>query len=235
MKTVIEFEHSYGMLTLSLDPDETVKVERRAMVAMEGVGMRTGIGGSGFWGRIRGLARGVKRVVLRESFFINRFTGIGMVGWVSLAPGLPGDISYFDLTPGRDLFIQSGSFLACTDNVELDLDFQGVRGFFTGESLFFIRAYCEQGLGRVFFNSYGGIRKLPVRIDSRVTVDTAHLVAFDDQVRYTVNKVGGIGSLLFSGEGLVMRFEGEGHVWIQSRNLSSLAEHLWPYLSQPKR
>lgn len=44
------------------------------------------------------------------------------------------------MEPERDLYIQSGSFLACTQNVHTDPKFQGFKGMFSGESLFFIRA-----------------------------------------------------------------------------------------------
>ena len=41
------------ILTLSLEPEETVKVERCAMVTLEEVSMRAGIGGSGRLGQAR--------------------------------------------------------------------------------------------------------------------------------------------------------------------------------------
>ena len=64
-------------------------------------------------------------------------------------------------------------------------------------------------------------------------VDTRHLVAFTDDVEYSIGKVGGLRSLIGGGEGLVMKFRGSGHVWIQSRNLASLAEKIIPFL--PKK
>ena len=66
-----------------------------------------------------------------------------------------------------------------------------------------------------------------------LVVDTGHLVAFTDDVEYSIGKVGGIRSLIAGGEGLVMKFRGYGHVWIQSRNLSSLASTLVPFLPKP--
>ena len=44
----------------------------------------------------------------------------------------------FELEPGQNLFIQGGSFLASDLNVELDTKFQGMRGLFSGENLFFL-------------------------------------------------------------------------------------------------
>ena len=223
MRTSIEFDPSYSLLTVELDPGESIKAETGAMVAQAGVDMKTGMGGGGLFG-------GIRRMIGGESFFLNTFTGERSGGWVSLAPPSPGDIGSFDLDPGTNLFIQSSSFLACTENVETDTQFQGFRGFFSGESLFFIRSYAERGSGTVFYNSYGAIKQVPVTPGQELVVDTGHLVAFSDDVEYSIGKVGGIGSLIAGGEGLVMRFRGSGHVWVQSRNLASLADKLMPFL-----
>jgi uncharacterized protein (AIM24 family) len=72
-----------------------------------------------------------------------------------------------------------------------------------------------------------------VNPSQELVVDTGHLVAFSDDVEYSIGKVGGIRSLIAGGEGLVMKFRGSGTVWIQTRNLASLAEKLNPFL--PKR
>ena len=223
MRTQIEFDPSYSLLTIELEPGESIKAETGAMVAQAGVEMKTGMGGGGLFG-------GIRRMMGGESFFMNTFTGAGAGGWVSLAPPSPGDIGYFDLGPGQNLFIQSSSFLACTENVGTDSKFQGFRGFFSGEGLFFIRAFAEQGAGVVYYNSYGAIKRVAVTPDQELVVDTGHLVAFSDDVEYSIGKVGGIGSLIAGGEGLVMRFRGSGHVWVQSRNLASLADKLTPFL-----
>ena len=223
MKSNVEFNPSYSLLTIELEPGESIKAETGAMVAQVGVGMKTGMGGGGLFG-------GLRRMVSGESFFLNTFTGEGYGGWVSLAPPSPGDLGSFDLEPGQNLFIQGSSFLACTENVQTDTQFQGFRGFFSGESLFFIRAYAERGIGTVFYNSYGAIKQVPVTPEQELVVDTGHLVAFSDDVEYSIGKVGGIGSLIAGGEGLVMKFRGNGHVWIQTRNLASLADKLTPFL-----
>ena len=223
MKSNVEFNPSYSLLTIELEPGESIKAETGAMVAQAGVGMKTGMGGGGLFG-------GIRRMIGGESFFLNTFTGEGFGGWVSLAPPSPGDLGSFELEPGNNLFIQGSSFLACTENVQTDTQFQGFRGFFSGESLFFIRAYAERGMGTVFYNSYGAIKPVPVTPEQELVVDTGHLVAFTDDVEYSIGKVGGIGSLIAGGEGLVMKFRGNGHVWIQTRNLASLADKLTPFL-----
>lgn len=228
MQTNVEFDPAYALLTVNLDPGESIKAEPGAMVAQRGVQMETGSAGGG-------LMSGFKRMLGGESFFINTFTAESGGGQVSLAPATPGDIGTFDLEPGQNLFIQASSFMACSANVQTDSQFQGFRGFFSGESVFFLRAFSDSGPGTVFYNSYGAIKKLAVNPSGELVVDTGHLVAFTDDVDYTIGKVGGLRSLLVGGEGLVMRFSGEGQVWVQTRNLSSLAARLVPFLPSNKR
>ncbi len=227
MKTTVEYNPSYAMLTVDLDPGEEIKAEPGAMVLQEGVELNTGGGGGGLFG-------GFRRMIGGESFFVNTFTAEPSGGTVSLAPSAPGDIGSFDLHPGSNLFIQSGSFLACTGNVQTDSKFQGFRGVFSGESLFFIRAYTTEGAGTVFYNSYGAIKQVVVHPGKELVVDTGHLVAFTEDVDYSIGKVGGVRSLIAGGEGLVMKFRGNGHVWVQTRNLASLADTLVPFLPKTK-
>jgi len=222
LRTFVEFSPSYAMLNVELESGESIKAETGAMVAQQGVSMSTGASG-GFLG-------GISRMVSGESFALNTFTADRHGGWVSLAPSTPGDILTFDILPGQNIFLQSGSFLACSENVETDSKFQGFRGFFSGESMFFLRAYSERGEGTVFYNAYGAIKKVPVTPGEELVVDTGHLVAFTDDVEYSIGKVGGIRSLVAGGEGLVMKFKGNGHVWIQTRNLESLVSKLLPFM-----
>ena len=226
MKSTIEFSPSYTMLTLELAPGESFKAEPGAMVAQQGVEMQTGMGGGGLFG-------GLKRMMGGESFFVNTFTAGSMGGWVSISPPIPGDIHSRDLQPGENLFLQGSSFLACTENVETDTQFQGMKGVFSGESIFFLRAFAQGAGGTVFFDSYGAIKRLDLDSGEELVVDTGHVVAFTDGVEYSIGKVGGFRSLIAGGEGLVMKFRGRGQVWIQSRNMLGLAERLIPFL--PKK
>jgi uncharacterized protein (AIM24 family) len=55
-----------------------------------------------------------------------------------------------------------------------------------------------------------------------LTLDTGHVVAFDDTVTYAVRKAGSWKSTLLGGEGLVTDFTGPGRVWMQTRSSSDL-------------
>lgn len=223
MQEHFEFNPSYAMLTIAMSPGEQIKSEPGAMVSMQGCEMSTQSSG--------GFLKGLKKMAFGgESFFLNTFSAGPAGGWVSLAPSGPGDIQAYDVSPGRELFIQGGSYLASTVGVETDTKFQGMKGLFSGESAFFIRAFTQQESGRVYFNSFGAIKAIPIQPGQTVTVDTGHVVAFESTVQYTVNKVGGMKSLAFGGEGLVMNFTGQGTVWIQTRNFGALVDRLMPFL-----
>ncbi len=225
MKVTSEFSPAYTYMTVELDEGESIKVEPGGMATQQGVEMHTGMSGGGLFGRVR-------RMVAGESFFVNTFTAGPGGGWVGIAPNLPGDMKSFDLQPGENLYIQGGSFLASDVNVELDTKFQGMRGLFSGENLFFLRAYVERGPGTVFCNCYGAIKELTVSGDQELVVDTGHLVAFTDGVDYSIGRVGGLVSLIGGGEGLVMKFRGEGKVWVQTRTIATLADVLNPFISK---
>ena len=216
MNTEIEFSPSYSLLTVNLEPDEIITAEPGAMVAQQGVELQTETSGAGIVG-------GFRRVLAGESFLVNRFTGGPEGGWVMLAPPAPGDIQERQLLPDQDLFIQKGSFLAGSYNVELSSKFQGFRGVLSGEGLFFLRVYVDESPGTVFFHSYGALRQIVLQPGRQLVVDTGHLVAFTGGVDYSVRNVGGgVRSMIGSGEGLVMEMSGSGLVWVQTRNLISL-------------
>jgi uncharacterized protein (TIGR00266 family) len=108
--------------------------------------------------------------------------------------------------------------------VTLDTKWGGAKGFF-GAGLFLLKA---SGTGPVWFATYGALHEVELT-GGEYVVDNAHLVAFEDTLTYSVEKVGGLKSLLFSGEGLVCRMRGTGRVWLQTRSPSSLAWFLHPF------
>jgi hypothetical protein len=95
MEEHIEFNPSYTLMTYALSPGESVNVEPGAMVAMGGVEMQTRSSGGGLFKSLKKMAFG------GESFFLNTFTAGAAGGWVSVAPGSPGDIQGFNLVPGQ--------------------------------------------------------------------------------------------------------------------------------------
>jgi uncharacterized protein (TIGR00266 family) len=212
---------AYASLTLKLKAQQTVLVEAGAMAAMDPwIEMKSKMKG--------GLMKSIGRVLGGESLFLSEFTPQGKPGELVLAPGVPGDVQHYVLS-GSSLMLQSSGFVACSPTIELNTKFQGVRGFFSGESLFLVRA---EGTGDLWFSSYGAILEIPV--EGEYVVDTGYVVAFEESLNYTVELIGGLSfrSLktgIFGGEGFVCRFRGKGRLWIQSRQLSGLINFMNPY------
>ena len=228
MQTHIEFDPAFSLLTAVLEPGEAIKAETGAMVAQQGVQMSTSTGAGGIMG-------GIRRAITKESFFLNTFTAGPGGGWVSFAPPSPGSITALDIHPEAPIYIQPGSFLAATVNVIPDSQFQGLKAMFSNEGAFFIKATVEDRPGTTYCNSYGAIKKIPVTPEQELTVDNGHLVAFTNGVEYSIGKSGGVRSLISGGEGLVIKIRGNGHAWIQTRNLQNFADCLTPLLPKMAR
>jgi uncharacterized protein (TIGR00266 family) len=206
----IQYRPSHTLATAHLEPGESVRAEASAMVSMtRNLTIQTDGPSRG------GLLKSFKRAMLGgETFFTNTFTARGTAGHVTLAPTLSGDMTVVELRAGAPLFIQGSSYVAAPDSVDLDTRWQGMKGFFSGESLFFLEA---SGSGPVLINAFGAIEKL--ELDGDLIVDTGHLVAFSSGIQYEITKAskGWIASYL-SGEGLVLQMRGRGQVYLQSRN-----------------
>ncbi|MFC6719103.1 TIGR00266 family protein [Natrialbaceae archaeon GCM10025810] len=204
----IAHQPSFALLQVDLDPGESITAEAGAMVShTDGIEMTTNRGNGGLLGS-------VKRSVLgEESFFQNTFTARDR-GHVTLAPPIPGDITRHDLDHDA-VYVQSGSFLAADESISLETEFGGAKTFFGGEGLFLLKL---SGSGPAFLSSYGAIETKSLEAGERYVVDTGHIVAFEDRVQFSVDRVGGLKSTLFSGEGLVCTFEGPGQLWLQSRS-----------------
>ncbi|MEN9577913.1 MAG: hypothetical protein RJA70_922 [Pseudomonadota bacterium] len=229
MQHQIEHGPAFAWLKVQLAPGERIQAEAGAMVRRTSqltMDTRLNAGrGAGFFVKIWAIFVAFARKLLGgETLFVNEFHG-PQGGEVVLAPSLSGQISHQLLSSGRRLFVQSGSYLASTGTVDTRVRWGGLRAMFGGEGLILLE--CS-GDGDLFVNSYGGIVAMP--IDGRFVVDTGHIVAFDGTLDFRVKSVGGVKSFLFSGEGLVCEFSGQGTVYIQSRNMKALVGWLTPLL-----
>ncbi len=210
MKIQLLYKPSYSIAKIELSSGESIKAESGAMMSMSpNISIETHKAQRG------GLLKSLKAAFLGgESFWMNTFTAT-QPGEVLLAPTLPGDVEKVDLN--GTIFVQSSSFLAGDPKIDIDTKFQGLKGFFSGESLFFLKL---SGNGTVLLSSYGGIEILDV--EGEFIVDTGHIVAFEEGLSYEITKFGGWKSFFFGGEGFVAKFKGKGKLWIQSRNVPSL-------------
>lgn len=221
MKYEIIDAPNFALLKVTFEaPGEHVVAESGAMVAMGGdIDVKTAMRG--------GLLAAAKRRVLGgESIFQNTFSARAPGQQLFLAPPPEGDLRARVLAPGETFFLQSGAYVAHVgDELKLETQWGGVRGFFGGIGLFLLRLV---GPGTVFFGSYGALHEVSVGPDG-YTADTGHIVAFTQGFDYSVRPFGGMKGLFFSGEGLVCDFTGAGSLLLQTRSPQSLASFLHPF------
>jgi uncharacterized protein (TIGR00266 family) len=219
LQTTVHGNPDYGHVDVTLDPGERIYTEGGAMSRMTpGMDLKVRMMG----GFVRSIAR---KLLGGESFFLNEYCD-PEGGSLSISPAVPGTVIQRKLA-GEELLMTATSFLACSDGVDLKTRFGGLKSLFSGEGAFLMAA---QGQGDLFFNAYGAV--LERDLDGELTVDTGHVVAWEPSVNYEIKGMGGLKQTLFSGEGLVMRFKGQGKIWLQTRTLGSTAGWLVPYLAR---
>ena len=220
MQVEIRYRPSYSLALVKLDPGEAIRAEAGAMVSMSpGLALETKVTG--------GLLAGLKRSFLGgESFFMNTYRAPAQGGEITLAPVLPGDMIVRELRD-ESLLVQSGSYVASSEGINLDTKWSGARTFFAREGLIMLRV---SGTGTLILSSYGAIHEVDLGPGESYTVDTGHLVAFTEGMGFKVRTVGGLKSTLFSGEGLVVDLTGPGKVLIQTRSEDAFLTWLIPKL-----
>lgn len=172
-----------------------------------------------------GLFGAAKRALLSgDSFFVSEFTAERQPGWVDFAPVLPGDVFSAEIEPGSGLILTKGSWIGSSPTVDLDAKFGNSTTFFGGEGLFVVKA---SGRGTVIMAAYGAIDVHSLKAGEGLTIDTGHLVAYEEGMRTQIRKVSqSFLSTFKSGEGLVMDIQGPGYVITQSRNPSAFTSWL---------
>jgi uncharacterized protein (TIGR00266 family) len=210
----------FTMVKVTFDqPGEQMLCESSAMVARDSaVDMKTSMQG--------GLLAAAKRKLMGgESIFQNTFTATAPGQSLYFSPAPEGDVHALEMDGHTPILMNSGAFLGSAPTVTLDTKWGGTKGFFSGTGFFLLKA---TGTGPLFFASYGGIHAIDVGPGGYVC-DTGHVVAFTNGLNYNVQRLGGLKSLFFSGEGLVCSFQGQGRLWISTRNPGGLVAFVHPF------
>jgi uncharacterized protein (TIGR00266 family) len=163
----------------------------------------------------------------RQSFFVNDYTATSVQGEAAFVSAPVGDIEILEVTPNQGYIIQKSAYIASTQNVNLDVQWQGFTKGLFGQGLFMIKV---SGEGQLFINTFGAIDKHALKPGETMIVDNFHLVGFSDVCRYKVTKFGGLKETLLGGEGLVTEITGPGDVYIQTKNLREFVDWLWTLL-----
>jgi len=223
MDVKIEYRPAYSMAIARLAANESIQVESGSMVGMSaGVTLKTEAKG----GILKSLARSV---LGGESFFVNSYHAPAQGGEIMLAPTLPGDMAVREMA-GETLLVQSGSYVASSQGIDISTKWGGPKTFFAREGLILLKV---SGTGTLLLSSYGAIHEMELAAGVTYTIDTGHLVAFSDQLGFKVRTIGGIKSTLFSGEGVVVDLTGPGAFLMQTRSEDAFLSWLIPKLPKP--
>ncbi|MDX5437504.1 MAG: TIGR00266 family protein [Pontibacter sp.] len=227
------FGNDIQVLEIELDPNETVIAEAGAMVYMEeGIDFETKMGdgsnpSQGFLGKL--MSAGA-RMITGESLFMTHFTHRGHgKSRVAFSAPYPGTILPIDLstTRGNRLIAQKDAFLAAALGTKLSIHFNQRlgSGFFGGEGFILQRM---EGDGLAFLHAGGTIVEKQLNNET-LRVDTGCVVAFEEGIDFSVQRAGGLKSMIFGGEGIFLAtLRGTGRVWLQSMPVKKLIEALVP-------
>ena len=206
-------------LHVSLARGESISCESGAMVMMEANLDLSGRMQGGFWSAL------TRRLANGESFFQQHIEAVRGDGDCLLAPTMPGSIAILEVG-ATQYKISDGAYLAASSGVQVTAQMQSLGsalfartgGFFIGQS---------SGSGQLAVNGFGTLFTLEVTADKPVTIDNGHVVAWDSRLNYepsvttSRNSGGLLGNLVnsvTSGEGVVLKFSGNGKVILCSRN-----------------
>jgi uncharacterized protein (TIGR00266 family) len=217
MQVEVRHHPAFAVARVTMAAGESVKAESGAMAAMShGVDVQAKAEG--------GLFKALKRSVLSgESFFVTTYECSVEGAWVDVAAYLPGDIVVIDVTPDRGLGVTRGTWLANEASVNMDTKWGGANNLFGGEGGFVAHM---TGSGKVVVASYGALDLHELQPGQGFTVDSGHLVAYNDGISMKTRTVSGVMNSMKSGEGLVIDITGPGRVWTQSRNPNALVDWL---------
>lgn len=207
-----------------LQAGESMKTEKGAMSWMSpNMVMQTNAGG--------GIGKAFSRAFTGESMFQNVYTAQGGAGMIAFASSFPGTILAIPVSSNRTIAAQKHAFLAMESGVEMKLFFQKRfgSGLFGGEG-FIMQQF--QGNGMVFLEIDGSVVEYDLQPGQSMLLDNGYLAAMDATVSIEIEKVSGIGNVLFGGEGLFnTKVTGPGHIWLQSMPASQMASVLRPYIA----
>ncbi len=224
MKLKITESSMAPMAKISLNKGEKVKIERGSMVYHNG---KVAIESETNGGFIKSIGRSL---VSGESMFITTAIGLDEGGEVSIAPDVIGNIKAIECGD-RQWILNDGVFLGCDDTVGYEIKKQKsfANALFAGTGGFF--NMHTKGHGQVLISCFGEMDKVIVKTGDKFIFDNNHVVAWSDNLSYELNVASGTFGFK-SGEGLVLKFTGEGVVYIQSRQVSGFARQVSKYVTK---
>ncbi|WP_317203223.1 TIGR00266 family protein [Janthinobacterium sp.] len=205
-------------LHVALAQGEKIYCESGAMVMMEANLDLKGKMSGGIGSAI------MRRFANGESFFQQHIEALRGDGDCLLSPTLPGALRMVEVGASQYM-LSDGAFVAASSGVELKVRTQSLgNALFAQSGGFFITE--TSGSGQVAVSGFGSMSELEVTPGKEVVIDNSHVVCWDSKLRYEISMTtaasgGFLGNLVnsqTSGEGVVLKFSGQGKVLVCSRN-----------------
>lgn len=206
-------------LHCSLRQGESIFCEANAMVMMESNLDLTGTLNGGIMQAL------MRRFANDESLFQQKIQATRGDGDCLLAPTLDGDMMILDVGSVQ-YTLSDGAFVAGSSGMDLKASIQrNLGGALFGDTGGFMVMRTE-GVGQVVVSGFGSLFEIQVEHGKPVTIDNGHVVAWDSNLSYelalgTNQNQGFLGRMInsvTSGEGMVLKFSGQGKVVLCSRN-----------------
>ena len=210
-----------------LDQNEMMKTEKGAMSWMsENMDMQTNAGGS--------VGKAFSRMFSGESMFQNTYTAMNGPGMIAFSSSFPGEILPVKIEEGKSIVAQKSAFLASESGVDMSIFFQKKlgAGFFGGEG-FIMQKFT--GNGMIFLEIDGSLVIYDLQPGQSMLLDNGYLAAMEDTVSISIDRVKGVGNVLFGGEGLFnTKVTGPGKIWLQSMPIFQMAGSIRNYIASGK-
>ncbi|WP_104526017.1 AIM24 family protein [Blastococcus atacamensis] len=211
--------------------DVVMETKLSAPSAPGGSPQSSGGGSGALGGLLRGAMDVGKRVLAGESFAFTHFSTRGGDGLLALAGVLPGEMRALELDGRTTWFAEKDAFVAAEAGVNFDIAFSGLNAGFSGGEGFVLEKFT--GVGTLLIGGAGDFIDInPADYGGKLRVDTGCIVAWDQNIRYGVERVGGLNrqgvmNAMFGGEGMSLAtVEGNGRVILQSVTIDGLAKAL---------
>lgn len=212
----------FPIISCDLSAGESINCQKGAMVWMtENMKMETSTGG---------LGKMVTKAFTGESIFHNTYTAYKQPGSITFGTNCPGTIIPFNLSGGNCIIAQKGAYLASEPsiNFEVFLNKKVGSGLFGGEG-FIMQKFT--GNGMLFLEIDGSVIERVLAPGETLLIDTGYLAAMESSVSISIDKVKGVGNVLFGGEGLFnTKVTGPGRVWLQTMPIAQFAGSIIPYI-----
>ncbi|MFX1293686.1 MAG: TIGR00266 family protein [Promethearchaeota archaeon] len=210
-------------LVIDLEENEELWAETgKFLFSSHNIKMDTKMKG-GFW-------KSLKRKLSGESFFLCKFVAEEGPGTVGFAPSVPGTIMARTLDEGEYIIAEKDAYLASDATVTLEMTFQKkLRSAFFGGEGFILQKISGPG---IFFIAVAGeLIEIDLKPGEQLRADTGSVVMWDSSVEYSIERVKGLKTIFWGGEGLfLVQLTGPGKVILQSMSLMDLAKTLMQYM-----